>query len=394
MEIGLFGEFGSGYYPGLEHRFPSMPSIKMKNPPPSCGLPEACVVLGTYNGEEYLAEFVESVRGQSYGNWRMLIRDDGSNDATRSIVRRLAAGDARIETLNDPIRGDHILNDAGDSKPDRRQNLRLGPSGNFGVLLQTALDRGARYVLPADQDDVWLADKVSRQMEAMREAEASPPMDGLPGATPILVHADMTVVDAELATVGRSFFGLTGLRHDAACPLRTLLAHNVIPGCTMLLNRALLELAVPVPREAPLHDWWIALCAAASGRLIFLPEPTALYRQHGGNAIGARSFWRTFNPVGSDWLGRWNRGMAAFGRHVVQVDALRRRLRGHEAEMGPEIEGLLDGYCRLFEKPSSVFRRIDGAHRLGIPRTGLLRRLVFYWRLATVSVRRDGDATR
>ena len=40
-----------------------------------------------------------------------------------------------------------------------------------------------------------------------------------------------------------------------------------------------------------MHDWWLALCAAAMGEVLYLPEATVLYRQHGLNAPGSRG-WR------------------------------------------------------------------------------------------------------
>jgi hypothetical protein len=46
--------------------------------------------------------------------------------------------------------------------------------------------------------------------------------------------------------------------------------------------------AVPIPSKAVVHDWWLALVAAAFGRLECLPEVTVLYRQHGSNRIGAK----------------------------------------------------------------------------------------------------------
>ena len=60
------------------------------------------------------------------------------------------------------------------------------------------------------------------------------------------------------------------------------------PGCTVLLNRPLAELAGRAdPAAVEMHDWFLAQTAAAFGHIVFLPEALVSYRQHGGNAIGA-----------------------------------------------------------------------------------------------------------
>ena len=68
-----------------------------------------------------------------------------------------------------------------------------------------------------------------------------------------------------------------------------LLRHNLVTGCTLTCNRALLDLAMPFPDRLVMHDWWLALVAAACGEIRFLEEPTVRYRQHGRNQVGASS---------------------------------------------------------------------------------------------------------
>ncbi len=319
--------------------------------------PSVFVTLGTYNGARYLAEFAESLRRQSYADWRMLVRDDASRDATAGMLHRLAAEEKRFLVLGD------------DSK-------RCGPTKNYALLLQRAADLAAEYVFLADQDDVWLPQKIRQQLDLIRRAEAAA---GRP--TPLLVYSDLEVVDARLKTIHRSFFRHAHFCWDDRRPLNTLLAHNFVPGCCLLMNRPLLELVLPFPSSAPMHDWWIALCAAAAGRLVFLDEPTVRYRQHGANVVGARAWWTPLNPLRSDWKQRWQRGMVNFARHVEQVEVLRRRLQQRDFPCRTETVKLLDRYGRLFQTSKGVLGRIHRMHRLGIPQTGLLRRLVFYARL-------------
>jgi glycosyltransferase involved in cell wall biosynthesis len=290
----------------------------------------------------------------------MLVRDDGSSDATLSILREMAAEEERLMILQDGC-------------------TRCGPTRNFGRLLQSAWELEAEYVFLADQDDVWLSSKISRQMDAMGSAEAA-----AASGTPILVYSDLTVVDVRLQTMHASFFRRARFHLDDRQPLKTLLAHNFIPGCAMLINRPLLELVLPLPSVAPMHDWWIALCAATAGQLAFLPEATLLYRQHGGNAVGAPGFWAAFNPLRTSWKKRWERGLLNFLRHVKQTKALQRRLQERLPACCRETLRLLTDYCRLFDTPAGALHRIRGMHQIGVPQTDFVRRLVFYARILTV----------
>jgi hypothetical protein len=106
--------------------------------------------------------------------------------------------------------------------------------------------------------------------------------------TPILVHSDLAVCDANIKLIAPSFWKFQRLNPQVAAFSRLLVQNNVT-GCTVLINRALADLAFPVPREAVMHDWWLALVASAAGKIGFVPKPLVRYRQHGANQIGAVS---------------------------------------------------------------------------------------------------------
>jgi len=58
------------------------------------------ILLSTYNGEQYLKEQVKSIQDQTYQDWQLLIRDDGSTDGTVEIIQELVAQDERIRFIN------------------------------------------------------------------------------------------------------------------------------------------------------------------------------------------------------------------------------------------------------------------------------------------------------
>ena len=318
------------------------------------------ILLATYNGAEFLAAFLESLQRQTVTDWRLLIRDDGSTDATCKILRRAASCDARISIVEDDGR-------------------RRGVTGNFGALLERAYAAGARYAFLADQDDVWMPDKLLVQLDLMHRVEAA----SAPG-TPILVHSDLTVVDRRLQTLHPSHSQCMGLHRDRAAddPLRILLASNFVTGCTCLLNRPLLQAALPIPSCAVIHDWWIALCAAAMGQIRYLPDPTVLYRQHGSNVVGAQSLIRILmNPFGARWLRRCQRSVESFRRAAFQVTEVRRRMVAWTPTSTDRLT-FVDSYARILLSDRKALNRIYRARRLRIGRSGVFPQLLLAAKLA------------
>lgn len=316
--------------------------------------PAVFVVLATYNGAPFIVDQIESIRRQAFTAWTLLVRDDRSTDATGRLVRELAAADERI----------HVLEDDG---------LRLGAAQNFGRLLQRAYDLGAEYVFSADQDDVWLPDKLHKQLARMLEAERR-------GGerTPQLVYSDLTVVDEQLQLVHPSFLRFSRLYHETEAPWKTLLGRSFVLGCASLVNRPLLEFALPLPATAVMHDWWLALCAAVVGGVAPVAEPLVLYRRHGGNASGPAGFWEGLNPWRYSWKRRWQAGMANFRQSLAQAQALHERLGERSRLVAPELLASLDRCCQIFQRSAPGCRNVYELSRLGVPQIDLPRRLLYY----------------
>ena len=108
------------------------------------------ILLSTYNGEQYLKEQVKSIQDQTYQDWQLLIRDDGSTDGTVEIIQELVAQDERIRFINEGT----VEN--------------LGVIKSFHTLLK--YEKADLYCF-SDQDDVWLPEKIALQVE---EAEKHP----------------------------------------------------------------------------------------------------------------------------------------------------------------------------------------------------------------------------
>ncbi len=242
------------------------------------------VLLSTYDGAPYLGDQLASFLAQTCPDWTLLWRDDGSQDGTPEIMASWMRGGGRGRC--------GVVGPSG----------RLGPTPSFMALLRAAGD--AELVAFADQDDVWLPDKLARGAAAL---------GAVPPGTPALYCARQVLVDAGLGQLGVS------------APIRPLgfpaaLTQNVATGCTVMMNRiAAALIAGSEPPSTSLHDWWSYLVvAAAGGRLIVDPEPVVLYRQHAGNLVGAPP------SMGSRAAAALRRGPGVF-MHVLRenVAALR-----------------------------------------------------------------------
>lgn len=221
------------------------------------------ILLATYNSERYLAEQLESLFEQTEQGWHLTVQDDGSSDSTLQILQKYTS----------------VFPD----KMTVHQNAKNmgGAKYNFYDMLSKA---DSDYVMTCDHDDVWLPDKIERTLSAMKDLEAR---EGT--QRPLLVHTDLTVVDGDKTVLAGSMFFEQQL--DATrTSFSNVLVQNNVTGCTVMVNRALLDLLpARVPPNLVMHDWWLALIAAAFGATGFVKEPTILYRQHGENQVGAKN---------------------------------------------------------------------------------------------------------
>ena len=222
------------------------------------------ILLATYNGERFLAEQLDSLIAQTHKNWRILARDDGSTDGTLALLKAYKAQLVdKMEIIDDSVGN-------------------LGSVGNFSALMEAS---SAPYVAFCDQDDVWRPEKLAVGLAAVTRLEKRWGVE-----TPCLSFSDLEVVDEALNSTASSFWDHENISPDRASELSRVLSQNVVTGCTAVLNRSLAALAAPIPVDAVVHDWWVAITAAAFGRVAPVPQTTMLYRQHGENETGSTGY--------------------------------------------------------------------------------------------------------
>ena len=311
------------------------------------------ILLAAYNGEKYLSEQIKSIQGQTISNWTLVVRDDGSDDNSKDIIEDFAARDTRIRLLHDEREG-------------------RGTTKNFDALMQVALAEGADAVFFSDQDDIWLPHKIARQLQSLQEMERQYG----PG-TPLLCYSDLEVVDEELHQIHPSFMRYEKLRHESHNPIHVLLTQNLVTGCAVVINRDLLEFVTPIPHEVILHDWWLAICAAACGRIGYIDEPLVQYRQHSTNQIGALTLNRLVN------LSAVRKHLSNIQDYMLgpigQAKVLGERIRGKKINCAGESLELLDDFVSCLGQ--GIVQRLWTIYRSPLRRQGPWRKLLLFLRL-------------
>lgn len=210
------------------------------------------VIVATYNGEKYLKEQLHSILNQTYKDIRVLIRDDNSTDATVSIIRDIARLDSRVIFIQDDI------------SPN-------GVGENFKNLLKNCT---ADYVLLADQDDVWLDTKIEKLLSFSKRK--------FNNNIPSIAYSPGVVVDEELNRTDR----LTSYTNGVNSIADIFLTNGGVQGCSMIVNKALYNMALKSDFFWYMHDQVLTLYAVSFGEVFFMNEPLFLYRQHQANVIG------------------------------------------------------------------------------------------------------------
>lgn len=306
------------------------------------------IVVGTYNGARYLREQVRSIVSQTHTHWNLYIRDDSSQDETVSILQSVAENEPRIRVVRDNLGN-------------------LGVIRNFNCLLEKTQ---SDYVFLSDQDDVWNAEKIGLSLERMRELENQHGQD-----VPILVHTDLVMVDQELQVLSESFFTFRNLNSQSAS-LGQLLAQNIVTGCTVVVNRPLLLKALPIPLGSAMHDSWLALVAAAFGKIGFLGQATMLYRQHDSNTLGAKG-WNYKFILSRMKRFRSRRYAAEFLLPLIrQAKVFFQRF---EKELPYQLAYVANTLSN-FDQVNGI-RRVLDARKVGFKKHGWQRTLGFYWAL-------------
>lgn len=232
-------------------------------------------MLPVYNGEKYLVEQLDSIVNQTYKNWHLYIRDDGSKDGSVQIMEEYEEKYENITIIKDDIGN-------------------LGVTKNVFELLKHST---GDYIMLSDQDDVWFQDKIEYMLKLIRHKEKAQLK------CPVLICSNAVVTDEKLNELHESFYQCA-YYDKRRIYFSNLLQRNIIQGAASIFNRELLTLLKPIldkkVNKTILHDHWIALVASAFGTVYMSGKKLMYYRQHERNLVGALRF-RTSVDIESIW---------------------------------------------------------------------------------------------
>lgn len=221
---------------------------------------KVAILLGTYNGEKYIGELLDSIFDQTFQEFCIYIHDDGSTDSTMEVINRYRLNKPNnIKIINAP---------------------RTGSARNNFFFLMKKVE--AQYILFCDQDDIWLPNKIELLYRNIQMLEAKNK------EYPCLVWTDMKVVDSNLNVISNSFSSYTRLK-PTEISVDRVLVYGKAAGCSIMINNNLLKIVRKAKEidKIIMHDRWIMLIAVMIGKVRYINIPTVLYRQHGNNSVGA-----------------------------------------------------------------------------------------------------------
>lgn len=239
-----------------------MTEAKQARPPVSATL-SVSVALCTHNGARFVESQLRSILNQSVPPQQLVLSDDDSTDATVQLVTDL------VEEFREQHPLEFVV---------FRNTPALGVARNFEQAI-LACDKD--LIALSDQDDVWVPERLA---EVVARFKRQPELS--------LIHSDARLVDEQGAALGATLFdslGISGWEREteqSADALKVLLRRNIVTGATTVFRRGLAARALPIP-AGWIHDEWLAVVAAAVGRIGIEPRQLVDYRQHDTNQIGA-----------------------------------------------------------------------------------------------------------
>ena len=234
--------------------------------------------MSTYNAMKFGVAQLSSILAQAGVKVQLRVRDDGSSDGTQQWLDAEAAKE-------------HLVWWQGEN---------LKPARSFMELLEKA-DEEVGYYAFADQDDIWLSDKLNAAVARLEKS----------GDVPALYFSRTQPVNEQMEP-------LPALTFTPRVTFGEALMCHVATGHTMVMNASLRRVLLHYrPAFLPMHDMWVYLVALAVGAKVYYDEkPHVHYRQHSENVLGASE------SAYARWCRRWTEwreGRQEFSRLAEEV---------------------------------------------------------------------------
>ena len=294
-------------------------------------LPNVAVLMSTYNGEKFIREQLNSIFSQRDVNVTLFVRDDGSSDKTCAIIEeyRIKYPDVRFE-----------------------KGSNLGVVGSFFRLMLLAGD-GYDYYAFADQDDVWLDQKLIRSVLKMQSVTPDEPK---------MYYSRLEFVNENLRHLGYSIIPTTSGFHNA-------LVQNQATGCTVVINTSARNCIVDrLPSWSLMHDWWCYLVVSAFGTVVYDDESFIRYRKHGNNVTPSTPNFAI------ELYARTRRFLGEGNIPEKVTDQAREFLNLFGSQLSPEKRRLAEGF--LEARSRGILGRLRYATRMPVRRNTTVDNLI------------------
>jgi glycosyltransferase involved in cell wall biosynthesis len=213
-------------------------------------MPLVSVIMPSYNHAKYLPEAIESVFGQTFQDFELIIIDDGSEDGSQQIIEDYQDKDDRIRTVM------HTEN--------------KGISETFNELIEIS---EGKFLTPIASDDIWVENKLEKQLEIMGKDEN------------LIIWTEGEIIDSKSVSTNNKFTEKYNVVKKNGCIFEELLGGNFVFGSSMMYKKENLDGIRPDSNLKYLNDHKFFLDLAYKYQFYFIPEPLTKYRVHGKNSI-------------------------------------------------------------------------------------------------------------
>lgn len=212
---------------------------------------KVAILMSTYNGDEYVEKQIESIFKQTYKNFDLYVRDDGSKSEFVEYLEKLQSH-----------YGFHLI-----------KGVNVGFLKSFMSLLKEV--DGYDYYSFADQDDIWFPEKLEKSIEWLSKNDQ---------AIPLLYHcAYYTGVD--INNKDKLYY-----YSDDGYNFRKCFTTNYYSGFAMVINNKTRELMLKGDTDRiTYHDWWAGMIAVGFGKYHFDNMPLAYHIDHKTNVTAFTS---------------------------------------------------------------------------------------------------------
>lgn len=274
------------------------------------------IAMATYNGEKYLKEQIDSIISQTFTDWRLFVRDDGSTDNTVNIIREYVGKDSRIHLIEDNL-----------------GNLRV--SRNFEQALTNCT---APYSMFADQDDVWFKNKIEVSLSFIKEVEKKD--------IPVLVFSNSILTSESLENEFGNNYELV-----VEPNLKEFLFTNAgYQGAAIMFNQNLKEVLFPFFSNSSVHDYHVSIAGLLLGQVYHIDIPLMLYRRH-DSATTKKNINMKERLI---WLFK----NKSFLYDEKMLDYLKVFVSYHEKQITDVNKNLVNDYFKILDKKTSLIRKI------------------------------------